>query len=323
MEESMRKLTSLFGFMILTCALFSSCSDNKGTEPVQPTVPTVSTITVSAITETTAVCGGTVTSNGGAEVTARGVCWSTNATPTIGDNITTDGSGSGNLTSYLTGLTAGTQYNVRAYATNSAGTGYGSEQPFTTTTPSHLILLSSFDTDYEGWMEFGEGILIYVNSGGNPGGYIEFEDWEAGSGCFLAPDKFKGDLSAYSQGTLSFDLKNTVDNGSGVTAYYGLIRITSGTLYAEKNAVPDGSYLTEWTTYSIPLTADTWGVTSAQWDSILTNVTEVLIHMDPQGYFYDRSGLDNFCLTSPALKVQPTSNEVTQSNESHQSDEDD
>jgi hypothetical protein len=105
---------------------------------------------------------------------------------------------------------------------------------------------------------------------------------------------------------------NTVDNGNGALGDYGLIRITSGTLYAEKNAVPYGSYLTEWTTYSIPMTAETWGVTPAQWDSILSNVTEVLIHMDPQGDFYDRSGLDNFCITSPALEVLPTSTDLTQ-----------
>ncbi len=315
MEVSMSKMLSVLWFTLMSLTLFCSCSDDKATEPAQPKVPTVATASVTALTDTTAECGGTITSDGGAAVTARGVCWSTSPAPTIEDNKTTDGAGTGSFSSTLAGLTASTPYYVRAYATNSAGTGYGSEQPFTTTAPSHLILSSSFDTDYEGWMEFGEGILIYVGSGGNPGGYIEFEDWEAGAGCFLAPDKFKGNLSAYSQGTLSFDLKNTVSNGNGALGDYGLIRITSGTLYAEKNAVPYGSYLTEWTTYSIPMTAETWGVTPAQWDSILSNVTEVLIHMDPQGDFYDRSALDNFCLTSPALGVQPTSNELTQSNE--------
>ncbi|MFH2050775.1 MAG: FISUMP domain-containing protein [bacterium] len=135
----MRKLLSLLGIMVLSLALFSSCSDNKGTDPVQTTAPTVSTLIVSAVTETTAECGGTITSDGGAAVTARGVCWSTNATPTIADNITTDGTGSGSYTSSLTGLTAGTPYYVRAYATNSAGTGYGSTQPFSTTASSSTV----------------------------------------------------------------------------------------------------------------------------------------------------------------------------------------
>ncbi|MBD3333686.1 hypothetical protein GF356_12625, partial [candidate division GN15 bacterium] len=102
------------------------------TTAAQPTAPVVTTSAVSAITQTTAQCGGNVTSDGGAAVTSRGVCWSTSPTPTIADSKTTDGSGTGSFTSSLTGLTANTPYYVRAYATNSAGTGYGEERSFTT-----------------------------------------------------------------------------------------------------------------------------------------------------------------------------------------------
>ena len=69
---------------------------------------------------------------GGAEVTARGVCWSTSENPTITDCHTTDGSGTGSYTSNMTGLSARTVYYVRAYATNSEGTSYGSRKSFTT-----------------------------------------------------------------------------------------------------------------------------------------------------------------------------------------------
>lgn len=95
-------------------------------------VPIVTTSSVINISQTTALCGGNVTSAGTSTVTARGICWSTSSTPTISDSKTTDGSGTGGFTSSLTGLTAGTSYYVRAYATNSAGTSYGSEQSFTT-----------------------------------------------------------------------------------------------------------------------------------------------------------------------------------------------
>ena len=94
--------------------------------------PTVTTNNVTGITETTAVCGGNVTADGGATVTARGVCWSTSQNPTISDSHTTDGSGTGSYTSNITGLNAGTTYYVRAYATNSKGTSYGSRKSFTT-----------------------------------------------------------------------------------------------------------------------------------------------------------------------------------------------
>jgi len=96
------------------------------------TTPTVTTTNVTNIAQTTATCGGNVTSDGGATVTARGVCWSTSTNPTTTSNHTTDGSGIGGYLSSLTGLTANTSYFVRAYATNSAGTSYANQKSFTT-----------------------------------------------------------------------------------------------------------------------------------------------------------------------------------------------
>ena len=98
-------------------------------------LPTVTTTNVSNITQTTATCGGNVTSDGGANVTARGVCWSEIQNPNI-DNIycevTTDGTGTGTFTSQLTNLKENTIYYVRSYATNEKGTAYGEEKSFKT-----------------------------------------------------------------------------------------------------------------------------------------------------------------------------------------------
>jgi hypothetical protein len=96
-----------------------------------PIVPTVTTAAISNKTGISATSGGAVTSNGGAAITAQGVCWSTTATPTIADAKTTNGTVSP-FTSSITGLTNATTYYVRAYATNSVGTSYGSEISFTT-----------------------------------------------------------------------------------------------------------------------------------------------------------------------------------------------
>ena len=90
------------------------------------------TAAVTSITATTATSGGTVGADGGASVTARGVCWSTTTNPTITNSKTTDGTGIGTFTSAITGLTSGTTYYVRSYATNSVGTTYGPEVIFTT-----------------------------------------------------------------------------------------------------------------------------------------------------------------------------------------------
>jgi hypothetical protein len=97
-----------------------------------PVLPTVTTASVTAIAQTTATSGGNVTAIGSSPVTARGVCWGTGTCPVVTGNHTTDGSGAGAFTSSITGLTPGTLYYVRSYATNSTGTAYGNELTFTT-----------------------------------------------------------------------------------------------------------------------------------------------------------------------------------------------
>ncbi|MBK9292767.1 MAG: hypothetical protein IPM52_14255 [Bacteroidetes bacterium] len=89
------------------------------------------------ITSTSAVSGGNVSSDGGASVSVRGVVWSTSTMPSLsshpGGGYSTDGgTGVGTFTSNIAGLSSNTTYYVRAYATNSEGTGYGPQQQFTT-----------------------------------------------------------------------------------------------------------------------------------------------------------------------------------------------
>ena len=113
-------------------------SDISFTTTEQIDLPTVTTSATGSITSTSATAGGNVTSDGGATVTARGVCWGLTANPTISGSHTQAGSGTGSFTSSLTGLTPGTTYHVRAYATNSSGTAYGSDISFTTTEQINL-----------------------------------------------------------------------------------------------------------------------------------------------------------------------------------------
>jgi uncharacterized protein (TIGR02145 family) len=94
--------------------------------------PLLTTSDATDIGITTTLIGGHVTSDGGASVVARGVCWSLFEMPTTSDNKTSDGAGTGSFESNMTGLTANETYFVRAYATNSVGTGYGNEVTLTT-----------------------------------------------------------------------------------------------------------------------------------------------------------------------------------------------
>ena len=94
----------------------------------------VTTNNITDITLTTAQCGGYVslTSVDGLKVTARGICWNTKPNPTINDNKTTNGSGTGTFTSQLSNLVPQTTYYVKAYATNENGTAYGEVKTFKT-----------------------------------------------------------------------------------------------------------------------------------------------------------------------------------------------
>jgi hypothetical protein len=95
---------------------------------------TLTTTAASSITSITAISGGNITNTGGTAITLFGVCWSTSPVPTTAlSTKTIDVSGGlGVFVSNITGLTTGTTYYVRAYATNLAGTAYGNQVSFTT-----------------------------------------------------------------------------------------------------------------------------------------------------------------------------------------------
>ena len=97
------------------------------------TLATLTTVAPTEVTSSSAITGGKITSDGGANITTRGVVWSTAHNPTISlKTKSTDGTGTGSFVSSITGLEPGTTYYVRAYATNSKGTSYGEELSFNT-----------------------------------------------------------------------------------------------------------------------------------------------------------------------------------------------
>ena len=95
-------------------------------------LPILTSTAISGITNNSATSGGNILSSGGGPITARGVCWSTSQNPTLSDNKTTDGTGTGLFTSSITGLTSATTYYLKAYATNGLFIAYGNQISFTT-----------------------------------------------------------------------------------------------------------------------------------------------------------------------------------------------
>lgn len=101
----------------------------------------LTTSTGTSITATTATLGGNIAKDGGASITARGICWNTSTNPTISNDKSVNSSGTGAFTTNVSGLSIGTTYFARAYATNSVGTCYGNEISFTT--QNGIIILST------------------------------------------------------------------------------------------------------------------------------------------------------------------------------------
>jgi formylglycine-generating enzyme required for sulfatase activity len=139
------------------------------------TLPTVTTAAASEVSGSGATFGGQVTADGGRTVTARGVVYATSRQPTLASPgvLTAATVGTGTFSVTATGLTEGTTYFARAYATNHLGTAYGAEIVFTTDTNvvfvEGLAILErgirSGDTHRFGFTLGGPRVLSYLTTG--------------------------------------------------------------------------------------------------------------------------------------------------------------
>lgn len=208
----------------------------NATSAVPPTVTTTTPIT--DITSFTATGGGNVTDDGGGTVSVRGVCWNTSTNPTILDSHTTDGSGTGVFVSSLTGLSAGTHYYVRAYATNEIDTAYGSNVEFDILGGElGVVIINSKIHNWEIVPE-GYGLLYNWYAVSDPRGlapegwhvpsYAEFETLVT----YLGGSTFAGG-KLKEVGIIHWDYTNPVfvTNQSGFTAYGAGNRFFSGNFY--------------------------------------------------------------------------------------------
>lgn len=158
---------------VMAVLLFSyGCSDDSAD------LPSVTTSAVTDITGLSAVGGGNVTDDGGDPVTDRGVVLGLMPDPSLDENVgrATSGSGEGEFTTNITGLSPETTYFVRAYAINSEGTGYGESIQFTTPEMEPELLVpgnwenaTGFTSYY--WQDEGEhmGYIFGTNVYGDTG----------------------------------------------------------------------------------------------------------------------------------------------------------
>ncbi len=149
----------------------NTAASNPNTKKTTYAAATINTTTISNVAATTATSGGSGLT--GDNITAKGICWNTAENPTTANSKTSDGSGDASFSSTMSGLTAGTSYNVRAYATNPSGTVYGENVNFTTeqetpTTQANTIIFTGTvqTTSTVSWTRGdGDGCIVMMNEG--------------------------------------------------------------------------------------------------------------------------------------------------------------
>ena len=181
----------------------------------------VTTSEVTDITSSSATCGGNVTTDNGSAVTARGICWSTSQNPTINDSKTTDGSGVGSFTSRIPNLVPNTQYYVRAYATNAAGTSYGEEVSFTT------LAEQPGDSNSHEYVDLGLSVKwATCNVGANkPEDYGNYYAW----GETTTKDNYSSsNCPTYGLSISELQSQGYIDSNGNLTARYDAARANWG-----------------------------------------------------------------------------------------------
>jgi uncharacterized protein (TIGR02145 family) len=143
----------LFSVVII---VFHSCAKEDTNPAITGKVPTVVTAAVTYITGITAFCGGSISDTGSSKVIESGICWSIGTNPTVADNRTEQDGYSAHFMHLMTDLGCAYTYYVRAYATNSSGTGYGMVVSFET-------LLVDGDGNILGYVKIGNQVWLSSN----------------------------------------------------------------------------------------------------------------------------------------------------------------
>jgi hypothetical protein len=163
-------------------------------------------------------------------------------------------------------------------------------------------VVTTFSTGFEGWTSPNSLGLTWQSTGGNPGGYIRFEDLgPANGGQLIAPASYLGDWSAANGvGFLSIDYTIfRLGVGPPFTAP-GFIITGPGGSASWYGPVPTSTF--PWTTFTVPINSGVWNVTSGTWTALLANVTElrVMLPSNSGGFPAEITGADNIVFVIPA-----------------------
>jgi len=169
-------------------------------------------------------------------------------------------------------------------------------------------ITSTFDVDSDGWSAIGDfaAPVTWVAAGGNPGGHIEIPDAVSGGVTyFVAPAKFLGNQSAALGTALTFDLQQLISGGAN--QFNDSDVVLSGNGITLVYDLPANPAIGGWTSYSVPLVASGWAVSSlggaaasdAQLQQVLASLAQLRIRAEYQ------TGADTGLLDNVALVPEP------------------
>jgi len=229
--------------------------------------PAVTTFEPSSITANSAYVSGEVTAENGSTVTERGFVYSTIPNPDITDTKVVSGSGTGTFNATLSSLTSNTTYHVRAYATNSTGTGYGVDKDFTTT--------STTTWDGAAWDGGAPTASIHAVINGN---YTTSASFECNNLTINSGKTFNASVNygvTVNGNFVNNGTFNILSNASGIGSLITLGTVTnSGTFNMQRYVTEDA-----WHYITSPLTGNTSGAFDGsflqKWDEPTATWTEI------------------------------------------------
>jgi hypothetical protein len=305
----------------------------KGTLTVNAIVPELSTENIINITSGSAKTGGNITSHGGADIEARGVCFSESADPTTGDNCFNSNVEADLFTAVFSELPSETHYYVRAYATNSAGTGYGNQLEFTTSAVGELIPASElplgavvYDDTWE-WNEMplewrvvnhgSAGEVTLSSTAGTGARALIAGGWnnrwdQATMRTWLNDDFYNGFSDSFASVVLETDVPWSNTSMTGVVTDYvfiasrtelgGTVRVGDGTVFdwfsdqvtaAQRRGDVTGNPLIYWTRTG----------EKTQWSGVWYEMTADYVFM-PAGNFASGAWSYDAFETVPVLNIE-------------------
>lgn len=251
------------------------------------TFQTLNTKTVSLVTSTQAsaiyshstTVGGNVTDDGGAEVTERGVVYSTSQNPTTEDSKVSSGSGLGNFTCNLTDLQEEMTYYVRAYAINEKGTAYGGEISFTT-------IKGYFENGHE-YVDLGLNVKwATMNVGASsPEDYGDYFAWGE-----TAPKDYY-DWSTYKHGNGSYNSLTKYNNSSsyGIVDNKTILEMSDDAAHANWGGIWRMPTDDEWTALRLQCTWTWTTLNGVKGYNVISKSNGNSIFLPAAGHCFDRA----------------------------------